>query len=116
MGMLDGKVAIVTGAGRGLGREEALLMAKEGCNLVVNDISGAEEVAKECREFGVKAIANNDSVTNFDKAAQMIDQAISEFGKLDIVVNNAGIIRDRMIFNMTEQEFDDVVAVSLKGT
>ena len=116
MGMLDGKVAIVTGAGRGLGREEALLMAKEGCSLVVNDISGAEEVAKECRELGAKAIANNDSVTDYNKAAEMINQAISEFGKLDIVVNNAGIIRDRMIFNMTEQEFDDVVAVSLKGT
>ena len=116
MGMLDGKVAIVTGAGRGLGREEALLMAKEGCNLIVNDISGAEEVVKECEKLGVKVISNNDSVTDFKKAAEMIDQAISEFGKLDIVVNNAGIIRDRMIFNMSEQDFDDVVAVSLKGT
>ena len=116
MGMLEGKVAIVTGAGRGLGREEALAMAKEGCNLVVNDISGADEVAKECEKFGAKVIANFDSVTDYKKAAEMIDQAISEFGKLDIVVNNAGIIRDRMIFNMTEKEFDDVVAVSLKGT
>ncbi len=116
MGMLDGKVAIVTGAGRGLGREEALLMAKEGCSLVVNDVSGAEEVAKECIKLGAKAVFNNDSVTDFKKAAEMINQAISEFGKLDIVVNNAGIIRDRMIFNMSEQDFDDVVAVSLKGT
>jgi len=116
MGMLDGKVAIVTGAGRGLGREEALLMAKEGCSLIINDIHGADEVAKECQKLGAKAVANYDSVTDYKKAAEMIDQAISEFGKLDIVVNNAGIIRDRMIFNMTEQEFDDVVTVSLKGT
>ena len=90
MGMLDGKVAIITGAGRGLGREEALLMAKEGCNLVINDVSGAEEVAKECEKLGVKAVTNNDSVTDYKKAAEMIDQAITEF--------------------------DDVVAVSLKGT
>ena len=116
MGMLEGKVAIVTGAGRGLGREEALAMAKEGCNLVVNDISGPDEVAKECEKFGIKAVSNFDSVTDYKKTAEMIEQAISKFGKLDIVVNNAGIIRDRMIFNMTEKEFDDVVAVSLKGT
>jgi len=116
MGMLDGKVAIITGAGRGLGREEALAMAKEGCNLVINDISGADKVAKDCEKLGTKAVANYDSVVDYEKTAEMIDQAISEFGKLDIVVNNAGIIRDRMIFNMTEQEFDDVVAVSLKGT
>jgi len=116
MGMLEGKVAIVTGAGRGLGREEALAMAKEGCNLVVNDVSGADEVAKECEKLGAKVIANYDSVTDYKKTSEMIDQAISKFGKLDIVVNNAGIIRDRMIFNMTEKEFDDVVAVSLKGT
>jgi len=116
MGMLEGKVAIVTGAGRGLGREEALAMAKEGCNLVINDVSGADEVAKECEKLGAEVIPNYDSVTDYKKTAEMIDQAISKFGKLDIVVNNAGIIRDRMIFNMTEKEFDDVVAVSLKGT
>ncbi|MBY9004338.1 MAG: SDR family NAD(P)-dependent oxidoreductase [Candidatus Lokiarchaeota archaeon] len=116
MGMLDGKVAIVTGAGRGLGREEALLMAKEGCSLVINDINGAADVASECKKLGAKVITNFDSVTDYKKTSEMIKQAISEFGKLDIVVNNAGIIRDRMIFNMTEQEFDDVVAVSLKGT
>ncbi|TKJ20732.1 MAG: short-chain dehydrogenase [Promethearchaeota archaeon Loki_b32] len=127
MGMLDGKVAIVTGAGRGLGREEALALAKEGCNLVINDLgagfdgSGAEtkvadEVAEECKKLGVKAVANYDSVTDFNKAKAMIDQAVSEFGKLDILVNNAGILRDRMLFNMTEQEFDDVIAVHLKGT
>jgi len=127
MGMLDGKVAIITGAGRGLGREEALLMAKEGCNLVVNDLGagfdgkGAEAkvadiVAEECRKFGVKAVGNYDSVTDFNKTKAMIDQAVSEFGKLDIVVNNAGILRDRMLFNMAEEEFDDIIAVHLKGT
>ncbi|MFX1376273.1 MAG: SDR family NAD(P)-dependent oxidoreductase [Promethearchaeota archaeon] len=127
MGMLDGKVAIITGAGRGLGREEALLFAKEGCNLVVNDLGGsfdgsgaeskvADEIAEECKKLGVKAIGNYDSVTDFNKAKGMIDQAISEYGKLDILVNNAGILRDRMLFNMTEKEFDDVIAVHLKGT
>ncbi|MHA2036795.1 MAG: SDR family NAD(P)-dependent oxidoreductase [Promethearchaeota archaeon] len=127
MGMLDNKVAIITGAGRGLGREEALLFAKEGCNLVVNDLGGsfdgsgaetkvADEIAEECKKLGVKAVGNYDSVTDFNKAKAMIDQAVSEFGKLDIVVNNAGILRDRMLFNMTEQEFDDVMAVHMKGT
>ncbi|MHA2290409.1 MAG: SDR family NAD(P)-dependent oxidoreductase, partial [Promethearchaeota archaeon] len=127
MGMLDGKVAIVTGAGRGLGREEALLMAKEGCNLVINDLGAgfdgkgsdpkvADIVAEECKKIGVKAVGNYDSVTDFNKAKAMIDQAVSEFGKLDIVVNNAGILRDRMLFNMSEEEFDDVIAVHLKGT
>ncbi|MFW9895134.1 MAG: SDR family NAD(P)-dependent oxidoreductase [Candidatus Thorarchaeota archaeon] len=127
MGMLEGKIAIITGAGRGLGREEALLFAKEGCNLVVNDLGGsfdgsgaeakvADEIAEECKKLGVKAVGNYDTVTNFNKAKGMIDQAISEYGKLDIVVNNAGILRDRMLFNMTEQEFDDVMAVHMKGT
>lgn len=127
MGMLDGKIAIITGAGRGVGREEALAMAKEGCNLVINDIGGgasnieretkiADAVVEECIKIGVKAVANYDSVTDFNNAKGMIDQAISEFGKLDIVVNNAGILRDRMIFNMTEAEFDAVIAVHLKGT
>ena len=125
--MLDGKVAIITGAGRGLGREEALLFAREGCDLVVNDLGGsfdgsgsetkiADEIAEECKKLGVKAVGNYDSVTDFNKAKAMIDQAISEYGKLDIVVNNAGILRDRMLFNMTEAEFDDVIAVHLKGT
>ena len=127
MGMLDGKVAIITGAGRGLGREEALLMAKEGCNLLINDLGAgfdgtgegtkvADIVAEECRKLGVKAVGNYDSVTDFNKAKGMIDQAVSEFGKLDIVVNNAGILRDRMLFNMSEEEFDSVIGVHLKGT
>ena len=127
MGMLDGKVAIITGAGRGLGREEALLFAKEGCNLVVNDLGGsfdgsgaetkvADQIAEECINLGVKAVGNYDSVTDFNKTKALIDQAVSEFGKVDIIVNNAGILRDRMLFNMTEAEFDDVIAVHLKGT
>ena len=127
MGMLSGKVAIITGAGRGVGREEALAMAKEGCNLIINDLGAgtadldietkiADDVVEECKKIGVKAIANYDSVIDYTKTKGMIDQAISVFGKLDIVVNNAGILRDRMIFNMTEAEFDDVIAVHLKGT
>ncbi|MCK4285354.1 MAG: SDR family NAD(P)-dependent oxidoreductase [Candidatus Lokiarchaeota archaeon] len=127
MGMLDGKVALITGAGRGVGREEALIMAKEGCNLIINDIGGgashldkdakiADTVVEEVKKLGVKAIANYDSVVDFNKTKGMIDQAIAEFGKIDIIVNNAGILRDRMIFNMTEEEFDLVIAVHLKGT
>ena len=127
MGMLDGKVAIITGAGRGLGREEALAMAREGCNLVINDLGAsfdgtgaetkvADQVAEECRKLGVKAVGNYDSVTDFKAAKGMVEQALSEFGRLDIVVNNAGILRDRMIFNMSEEEWDAVIAVHLKGT
>lgn len=127
MGLLEGKVALITGAGRGLGREEALAMAKEGCNLVINDLGAsfdgtgdeskvADEVAEECKKLGVKAVGNYDSVTDFDKAKAMVDQAVSEFGKLDIVVNNAGILRDRMIFNMSEVEWDSVIGVHMKGT
>ncbi len=129
MGMLDGKVAIVTGAGRGLGREEAIAMAKEGCNLVINDLGGsfdgtvigietkvADEVVDECIKLGGKAIANYDSVTDYNKAKGMIDQALAEFGKLDILINNAGILRDRMIFNMTEADFISVFDVHMKGT
>jgi len=129
MGMLDGKVAIITGAGRGLGREEALAMAKEGCNLVINDLGAnfdgsvigietkvADDVVEECRNLGAKAIGNYDSVSNFTKAKFMIDQAIAEFGRLDILINNAGILRDRMIFNMTEADFDSVFDVHMRGT
>lgn len=127
MGMLDGKVAIVTGAGRGLGREEALALAQEGCNLVINDLGAsfdgtgketkvADQVAEECKKFGVEAVGNYDSVTDFDKTKAMIDQAVEEFGRLDIIVNNAGILRDRMSYNMAEEEFDAVIDVHLKGT
>ena len=125
--MLNGKVAVITGADRGVGREKALAMAKEGCNLIINDLGAgvadlekemkiADNVVKECKKIGVKAKANYDSVVDYNKTKNMVDQAISEFGKLDIIVNNAGILRDRMIFNMTEAEFDDVIAVHLKGT
>ncbi len=127
MGMLDGKVALITGAGRGLGKEEAIAMAKEGCQLVLNDIGGAfdgtgtetkviDKIVEECKQLGTNAVANYESVTDFNKTKAMVDQAISEFGKLDIVVNNAGILRDRMIFNMAESDFDGVIAVHLKGT
>ena len=124
--MLDGKVAIVTGAGRGLGREEVLLMAKEGCNLVVNDLGAAfdgsggetkvaDQVAEECRNLGVKAVANYDTVTDFNKAKAMVDQAISEFGKLDILVNNAGITRDGLIMRMSAEEWQSVISVNLNS-
>lgn len=124
--MLDGKVAIITGAGRGLGREEALLMAKEGCNIVINDLGVshdgtgggkvADEVVTELKNLGVKAKANYDSVADYNKMKVLIDDTVSEFGKLDIVVNNAGILRDKMIFNMEEQDWDLVMAVHMKGT
>jgi NAD(P)-dependent dehydrogenase (short-subunit alcohol dehydrogenase family) len=127
MALLDGKVAVITGAGRGIGREEALLLAKNGCKVVVNDLGGhfdgtgqsrspAEDVVKEIRSAGGEAVANFESVTDFKSAKRIIDCAIDNFGKLSIVVNNAGILRDRMIFNMSEDDWDAVVAVHLKGT
>jgi NAD(P)-dependent dehydrogenase (short-subunit alcohol dehydrogenase family) len=126
MGLLDGKVAIITGAGRGLGREEALMFAQEGAKVLVNDLgvghdgSGggniADDVVAEIKNLGGEAIANYDSVAEYDKAKLMIDQAIAEWGTLDIVVNNAGILRDKMIFNMTEKDWDLIMAVHLKGT
>ena len=126
MGLLDGKVAIITGAGRGLGYEEALAMAKEGCNILVNDLGGtfdgkgddskiADVVVKELKELGVKAVANYDSVTDFNKMKNMVDQAVAELGRLDFVINNAGFLRDRMIFNMAEEEWDGIMGVHLKG-
>ncbi|MEM1658247.1 MAG: SDR family oxidoreductase [Candidatus Jordarchaeales archaeon] len=126
-GLLKGKVAIVTGAGRGIGREEALALAKEGAKVVVNDLGGgfdgkgehhgpADNVVKEIKEMGGEAVPNYDDVSNFNAAKRIIDTAIEAFGKLDILVNNAGILRDRMIFNMTEEEWDAVINVHLKGT
>lgn len=125
--LLEGKVAIVTGAGRGLGRGEALLLAKEGAKVVVNDLGGgfdgtgkatgpAEEVAAEIRSLGGEAVPNFESVTDFQGAKRIIDCAIENFGKLNILVNNAGILRDRMLFNMAEEEWDAVMSVHLKGT
>jgi len=127
MALLDGKVAVITGAGRGIGREEALLMAKHGCKIVVNDLGGhfdgtgqsrspAEDVVKEIRTAGGEAVANFESVTDFKGVKRIIDCAVDNFGKLSIVINNAGILRDRMIFNMNEEDWDAVVGVHLKGT
>ena len=127
MGMLDGKVAIVTGAGRGVGKGEALLLAKEGAKVVVNDFGGkwdgsgeskspADEVVEEIKAAGGEALPNYESVTDFNGAKRIIDTAINGFGQLNILVNNAGILRDKMIFNMTEEEFDAVINVHLKGT
>jgi NAD(P)-dependent dehydrogenase (short-subunit alcohol dehydrogenase family) len=126
MGSLDGKVAVVTGAGRGIGRGEALLLASEGASLVVNDVGGewdgqgqdtrpAQTVVDEIEASGAKATANYDDISTWNGAGALVRQAIETFGSLDIVVNNAGILRDAMIFNMTEENWDAVVAVHLKG-
>src|SRR5207249_327650 len=126
--LLDGKVAIVTGSGRGIGREEALLLARHGARVVVNDLGAhfdgtgaptatpAQEVVGEIKKMGGQAIANGDSVADFKAAERIVECALDTFGKLNIVVNNAGILRDRMIFNMAEEDWDAVVAVHLKGT
>ena len=126
MGALEGRVAIITGAGRGLGREHALLFAAEGAKVVVNDRGGAndgsgadaspaDEVVSEITAGGGEAIANSDDVADFEGAQRMVNAAIDAFGDLDILVNNAGILRDRVLINMSEAEWDDVVRVHLKG-
>ena len=126
MGALDGRVAVITGAGRGIGREHALLFAAEGAAVVVNDLGGAndgtgadttpaQEVAAEIRASGGQAVANSASVTSWAEAASLIDQAVSEFGRLDVVVNNAGILRDAFVAGITEEQWDAVIAVHLKG-
>jgi NAD(P)-dependent dehydrogenase (short-subunit alcohol dehydrogenase family) len=126
MGKLDGKVAAVTGSGRGIGRGIARLMASEGAAVVVNDLGGsvagegesnspAEEVAAEIRKAGGKAAANHLDISTMAGGKGLVDQAIKDFGKLDILVNTAGILRDRMIFSMSEEEWDAVVRVHLKG-
>ena len=126
MASLDGRVVIVTGAGRGIGREHALFFAQEGAHVIVNDHGGAndgsggdttpaEEVAAEVRALGGQAVANTDDVSSWSGAEQMIATAIEVFGDLDVVVNNAGILRDRTLANMTEDEWDSVIAVHLKG-
>ncbi len=126
MPSLAGKVAVVTGAGRGIGREHALALAAAGARVVVNDLGGstagegaddapARQVVDEIRAAGGEAVANFDDVADLHGAENLIAQAIDAFGRLDILVNNAGILRDRMLVNMTEEEWDAVIAVHLKG-
>ena len=123
---LKGKVAIVTGAGRGLGRCHALALASEGAKVVINDLGGAadgtgadkapaDEVVAEIKKMGGEAVANYDSVVTMEGGEKIIKAAIDNFGRLDILVNNAGVLRDRMVFNMTEEEWDSVISVHLKG-
>jgi NAD(P)-dependent dehydrogenase (short-subunit alcohol dehydrogenase family) len=127
VGALEGRVAIVTGAGRGLGREHALLLAAEGARVIVNDLglavdgqkregSPAEDVVAEITARGGEAVASDHDVSRWDGGRQVVELALDRFGDLDIVVNNAGILRDRAIVNMTEDEWDDVIRVHLKGT
>jgi NAD(P)-dependent dehydrogenase (short-subunit alcohol dehydrogenase family) len=126
MGALDGRVAIITGAGRGIGREHALLFAAEGARVVVNDLGGAldgsgddrspaEQVVEEIRGLGAEAVANTDDVTTWEGGRRLIESAVGAFGDLHVLVNNAGILRDRMIVNMTEEDWDSVIHVHLKG-
>jgi NAD(P)-dependent dehydrogenase (short-subunit alcohol dehydrogenase family) len=123
----EGRVAIVTGAGRGIGREHALLLAHHGASVVINDLGGsmdgegadkgpAQQVVDEIEAMGGKAAANTDDISDFKGAKNLIDQAVDTFGRLDIVINNAGILRDRMLTNMSEEEWDAVIKVHLKGT
>jgi NAD(P)-dependent dehydrogenase (short-subunit alcohol dehydrogenase family) len=127
MGALDGRVAVITGAGRGIGREHALLFAREGAKVVVNDLGGsvtgegadskvADEVVKVIQSRGGEAVANYDSVTEFEGAASIIKTAVDSFGRLDVLVNNAGVLRDRMMFSMSPEDFDTVVKVHLYGS
>jgi NAD(P)-dependent dehydrogenase (short-subunit alcohol dehydrogenase family) len=126
MGALDGRVAIITGAARGLGREHALLFAAEGAKVVVNDLGGdmhgeggdlspAMQVVEEIKAMGGEAVVNGDNVADWDGAQRLVQQAVDTFGDLHVLVNNAGILRDRVIINMTEAEWDAVVTVHLKG-
>jgi NAD(P)-dependent dehydrogenase (short-subunit alcohol dehydrogenase family) len=126
MGALDGRVAIITGAGRGIGREHALLFASEGAKVVVNDLGGAvdgsgddrspaEQVVDEIKAFGGEALANADNVADWEGGQHLINSAVEAFGDLHVLVNNAGILRDRVLVNMTEEEWDSVIHVHLKG-
>ncbi len=125
--LCEGRVAIVTGAGRGIGREHALMLAHHGAKVVVNDLGGefdgtgadqtpAQQVVQEITDMGGEAIANGDDVSDWEGSQRMINMAIETFGGLDVLVNNAGILRDRMLVNMTEAEWDAVIKVHLKGT
>jgi NAD(P)-dependent dehydrogenase (short-subunit alcohol dehydrogenase family) len=127
MGICDGRVAIVTGAGRGIGREHSLLLAAQGAKVVVNDLGGArdgegtdagpaQQVVDEIVAAGGEAVANTDDISDFAGAENLVKQAVGSFGRLDALINNAGILRDRMLVNMTEAEWDAVIKVHLKGT
>ncbi len=127
MGLLDGKVAVITGAGGGIGREDALLFAREGAKVVVNDLGGArdgggggsamaDKVVSEIQAAGGQAVANYDSVATLEGASRIVQTAVDAFGGIDILVNNAGILRDKTMLKMDEQMFDIVIAVHLKGT
>ncbi|QXC61506.1 SDR family NAD(P)-dependent oxidoreductase [Aquihabitans sp. G128] len=127
MGICDGRVCIITGAGRGIGREHALMLAEQGAKVVVNDVGGeidgsgnstgpAHDVVAEVVALGGEAVANGDDISTWDGSERLVQQAIDHFGTLDVVINNAGILRDRMLANMTEAEWDAVIAVHLKGT
>ncbi|HVM40858.1 MAG TPA: SDR family oxidoreductase [Acidimicrobiia bacterium] len=126
MGALDGRVVIITGAGRGIGREHAHLFAQEGAKVVVNDLGGdidgtgedrapAQVVVDEIKEMGGEAVANVDNVADWEGAQRLINTAVETFGDLHVLVNNAGILRDRVLVNMTEEEWDSVINVHLKG-
>jgi len=126
MGALDGRVAIITGSGRGIGREHALLFAQEGAKVVINDLGGAidgsgddrtpaQQVVDEIKAMGGEAVANADNVAEWEGGQRLIQTALDTFGDLHILVNNAGILRDRVLVNMTEQEWDSVIHVHLKG-
>jgi NAD(P)-dependent dehydrogenase (short-subunit alcohol dehydrogenase family) len=116
MGVLDGKVVIVTGAGQGIGREEALACARAGAAVVVDDLAGAGETAAAVAAEGGRALALDHDVGDFEAAGRLLEAAVEHFGGLDGVVNNAGVVRDRMVFNMGPDEFDLVLRVNLRGT
>ncbi len=126
MGVLEGRVAIITGAGRGIGREHALLFAAEGAKVVVNDLGGnldgstsvstpAEEVVAEITAMGGEAVANHDNIAEWEGGARLVASAVEAFGDLHVLVNNAGILRDRVLVNLSEDDWDSVINVHLKG-